>query len=56
MFYGIPVGLLHDDENLVLENQIFIDEKSQFYTFANKTKNMTGEEVMAEFAASLQGE
>lgn len=50
-YYAIPVGLLDDDENLVFEQQIFIDEKPKFYSFANKTKNMTGEEVFAQFSA-----
>lgn len=51
-YYAIPVGLLDDDENFVIKQQIFIDEKPHFYTFANETKNMTGEEVLAHFSAS----
>ena len=30
--------------------QIFIDEKPAYYDFANKTHNMTGAEVFAQFA------
>ena len=48
-YYTVPVGLLDDDENLTLEQQIFIDQKPKFYTFANETENMTGEEVFAQF-------
>ena len=36
---------------LVFDHQIFIEEKPSFYAFANETKNMTGEEVFALFAA-----
>ena len=53
-YYAIPAGLLDDEESFVLELQIFIDEKPSFYSFANKTKNMTGEEVFAESSASLE--
>jgi hypothetical protein len=52
--YALPVGLLDDEESFVLELQIFIDEKPSFYSFANKTKNMTGEEVFAEYSTSLE--
>lgn len=51
-YYAVPVGLLDESENFVLEQQIFIDQKPHFYTFANETKNMTGEEVFAQFLAS----
>ena len=53
-YYALPVGLLDDEESFVLEQQIFIDEKPSFYSFANKTKNMTGEEVFAEYSALLE--
>ena len=43
----IPVGIFDDRKGLVFDHQIFIDEKPEFYSFANKTKNMTGEEVFA---------
>ncbi|BAY83235.1 glutathione-dependent formaldehyde-activating GFA [Calothrix parasitica NIES-267] len=52
--YALPAGLLDDEESLTLEKQIFIDEKPPFYHLANKTKNMTGEEVIAEYSASLE--
>ena len=32
------------------ENQIFVEEKSKHYDFANQTKMMTGEEAFAQFA------
>ena len=35
--------------NSVLEHQVFIDEKPDYYSFANETKNMTGAEIFAQF-------
>ena len=48
--YSIPVGLLDDAGNLVFDQQIFIDEKPSFYSFANETKTMTAAEVFALYA------
>lgn len=50
--YAIPAGLFDDAEDLTFHLQIFIDEKPPFYEFANRTKNMTGAEVFAQFGAS----
>jgi hypothetical protein len=49
--HAIPVGLIDGDGPWVLEQQIFIDEKPSFYSFANETKNLTGAEVFAQFGA-----
>lgn len=49
--YAIPVGLLDDEERWVFAQQIFIDEKPSFYSFANATKNLTGAEVFALYTA-----
>ncbi len=48
----MPAGLFDDAKSLVMDHQIFIDEKPEYYDFANKTKNMTGAEVMEMFAGS----
>ncbi len=48
----VPVGLFDDAEQFVLNHQVFIDEKPAFYSFSNKTKDMTGAEVFAEFGGS----
>ncbi len=48
--YYIPVGIFDDDEGLVFEHQVFIDEKPEYYSFANETKNMTGAELFAQLA------
>ena len=44
--YILPAGLFDSDEGLVFETQIFVDEKPEYYCFANKTNNLTGAEVI----------
>jgi hypothetical protein len=46
----VPVGLFDDLGNLEFDHQIFIDEKPEFYDFANETHKMTGAEVFAKYA------
>ena len=46
----MPVGLFDTDISFVFDHQIFIDSKPSFYHFGNKTKEMTGEEVFAQYA------
>jgi hypothetical protein len=48
--YIMPAGLFDDDSIFVLDHQIFIEEKPSYYSFANETTNMTGEEVFAQYA------
>lgn len=48
--YIIPAGLLDDQGNRHFDHQIFIEEKPDYYTFANDTKNMTGQEVFEQFS------
>ncbi len=43
--YYIPVGIFDNDEGLVFDLQVFIEEKPEYYAFANETKYMTGEEL-----------
>lgn len=52
--YAIPAGLLDGAEQWVFEQQIFIDEKPSFYSFANQTKNLTGAEVFAQYSPPSQ--
>ena len=47
----LPVGLFDDLADVHLTNQIFIDKKPCYYTFAEQTRNMTEAEVMALFAS-----
>lgn len=48
--YQLSVGLLDDQSKLRFSLQVFTDSKPAFYEFANKTKMMTGAEVVAAFA------
>jgi len=48
--YIMPVDLFEALSGLEFDHQIFIDEKPEFYSFANKTHTMTGEEVFAQYA------
>lgn len=45
----IPVGLFDGDDALVFEQQVFIDEKPTYYSFANETQDMTGAELFAKY-------
>ncbi|MCL2160870.1 MAG: GFA family protein [Betaproteobacteria bacterium] len=47
--YYLSVGLLDDTEGLKLVNEIFIDRKPSFYSFAEKTNQMTEAQVMAMY-------
>lgn len=44
-FYALSAGLFKESEAWPLKLQVFIDEKPESYTFANKTEEMTGEQV-----------
>ncbi len=50
--YVVPVGLFDDHPDVSFESQIFIDEKPDYYAFANRTANMTGAEVFAKYGPS----
>lgn len=47
--YALPVGLLDGDIGWRFEKEIFVDDQPGYYAFANDTRRMTGEEVLAEF-------
>ena len=47
--YHFPIGLLDSGSKYKFSHQIFIDEKPEYYSFSNETKNMTGAEVFAHF-------
>ena len=50
--YFMPAGIFSDLSEVLFDNQVFIDEKPEYYEFTSKTKNMTGAEVMAMYAPS----
>ncbi|MCG8369799.1 MAG: GFA family protein [Proteobacteria bacterium] len=48
--YVVPVGFFDDDSGVSFASQIFIDEKPEYYAFANETAFKTGAEVFAKYA------
>ena len=44
--YALPVGLLDDSDAWTLTDQIFINRKPPFYSFAENTRNLTEDEVL----------
>ena len=48
----VPVGFFEDSASLVFKSQVFIDEKPEYYEFANTTKKFTGAEIFAMFGSS----
>lgn len=48
--YFVSAEAFDDLKGYALTSQIFIDEKPAYYDFANRTHNMTGAEVFAQFA------
>ncbi len=48
--YFVSAEAFDDLKDLAFTSQIFIEEKPAYYDFANKTHNMTGAEVFAQFA------
>ena len=52
--YIMSVGLFQDKSDLEFDHQIFIDEKPDYYSFANDTEKLTGAEVFAKYAASSE--
>lgn len=48
--YIVPAGIFDHTEQLIFDHQIFIEEKPEYYSFANVTHNMTGAEVFAQYA------
>jgi len=47
----VPVGLFGDQSSFVFDHQVFIDKKPSFYSFSNKTKNMTEAEIFEKYAS-----
>lgn len=50
--YYIPAGIFGNEEEFTLTHQVFIDEKPEYYSFKNKTKDLTGAEIFAQFTPS----
>lgn len=50
--YALPVGLLDEGPSWRFAKEIFVEEKPDFYDFANDTRRLTGQEVIDEFSQS----
>lgn len=51
-FHALPVGIFDEQHGWHFDQQVFVDEKPTFYSFAEQTKELTGAEVFAQFAAA----
>lgn len=49
-WYSVSPGLFDESGTWPFELQVFVDDKPDNYAFANKTLEMTGEQVVALFA------
>lgn len=49
--YIMCAGLFNLGEGFAFDHQVFIEEKPAYYCFSNKTKDMTGAELFAQFSA-----
>jgi hypothetical protein len=47
--YIIQTGTFDSADGFLLNQQIFVDEKPAFYSFANETRDLTGAEVFAQY-------
>ena len=47
--HEIPVGLFENQDSFKFDLQVYIDRKPSFYSFANKTNEMTEVEVIERF-------
>jgi len=56
--YHMAAGLFTTAESVErrFTHQLFIEEKPDYYAFANNTRNLTGEQLFAEFAGQLDGD
>ncbi|AMO72059.1 GFA family protein [Sphingorhabdus sp. M41] len=50
--YSFPAGLFDDLGGATMSEQIFVDEKPDYYDFAQKTVMKTGAEIIAEAEAA----
>lgn len=50
--YAVPAGVLEGEDSWRFESQVFIEAKPDYYCFANQTRELTGEQLFAEFGQS----
>lgn len=47
----MAVGLFEEDEDLTFTHQVFVDKRPHYYSFSNKTDDMTEAEVFEKFGS-----
>lgn len=47
----MPPGIFDNQDEFIFDHQVCIDNKPDYYTFANKTEDMTCAEMFAKFGA-----
>lgn len=47
----VPLGLFESSEGFTFTQQIFIDKKPDYYSFADTTQNLTEQQVFEKFGA-----
>jgi hypothetical protein len=52
--YMIASAIFDNEDGLNFTTQVYIDSKPDYYSLAEQTKNLTGAEVEAMFAAEMQ--
>ena len=50
----VAVDLFDDPGSLRLDHEVFIDEKPDYYSFAQKTKQLTGQQCFEMFAGNQE--
>ncbi len=50
----VCAGLFDDEDGLSFRSQVFIDAKPDYYSFAEDTENMTGEQLFAQVQEEAQ--
>lgn len=53
--YGLPAGLFDSLDGFAFSEEIFVDEKPDYYEFAGVRERLTGPEVMAKFGVNEEG-
>ena len=52
--YYIFVGVFDVSKNLIFNLEVFVEEKPDYYCFANETKKLTGAELFEQFNSSSE--
>lgn len=54
--YGLLAGLFDDLDGFTFSEEIFVDEKPDYYDFAGGRERLTGPEVLAKFGIGQDGD